>query len=282
MANQELVAEVQKLLDKGPVKAVDPCPDQFISRIFLVPKKNGSFRPIINLGLVNHFMESLHFKKESLATLKDLLRPGKWMASVDLKDACLSVANWEGYRKYLRFSYSSVFYKLPCIPFGLCSAPKSFHEAAKTCNSSTLPPRHQVGYVPGQYACDGSGKRRPRETIVIDSNTPGLCSEQREVTADPVTDHTLLGFPDQFHGDKNQTDEKEGDTISDTMQQKPFLLAQELAQLIGKMTALFQRVHQAPLWYCKFQCLNNQMIQQPLAFNQPVLLNQESQLELQW
>ena len=97
-SNQELVAEeVQKLLEKGAVKAVDRCPDQFVSRIFLVPKKDDSFRPVINLRPLNQFMATSHFKMESLAMLRDLLRPGDWMASVDLKDAYLSVVIWEGH-----------------------------------------------------------------------------------------------------------------------------------------------------------------------------------------
>ena len=61
---------------------------------------------------------------------------------------------------------------------------QSFHEAAKACTSTTLPPRHQAGYVPGQHAGDGPGERRPGKTTATDNSTPeilGLSSEQREV-----------------------------------------------------------------------------------------------------
>ena len=39
-SNQVLVGqEVQKLLDKGAMKIVNPCHNQYISKVFLVPKK---------------------------------------------------------------------------------------------------------------------------------------------------------------------------------------------------------------------------------------------------
>jgi len=39
--------EVQNLLTKGAIKIVSPCHNQFLSRIFVVPKKDGSHRPVI-------------------------------------------------------------------------------------------------------------------------------------------------------------------------------------------------------------------------------------------
>ena len=121
--DQDLVgAEVQKLLDKGVVKIVNTCPNQYLSRIFLVPKKDGSFRPVIDLKPLNQFIAKAHFKMESLAMIRDLLREGDWMASTDLRDAYLSVAIWEEHRKDLRFLWENTMYKFQCLPFGLSSA----------------------------------------------------------------------------------------------------------------------------------------------------------------
>ena len=72
---QELVAEKeQKVLDNGTIKDVDLCPDQFVSRSSR--RIAISFRPVVNLRLLNQFMATSHFKMESLVMLKDLLRPG--------------------------------------------------------------------------------------------------------------------------------------------------------------------------------------------------------------
>jgi len=55
--------------------------------MFIVPKKDGGQRPVINLKHLKKFVKSEHFKMEGLHTVKALLRRSDWMAKVDLKDA---------------------------------------------------------------------------------------------------------------------------------------------------------------------------------------------------
>ena len=58
--------EVESLLQKQAVVAVvPPCKDQFISRLFLIEKKDGSYWPVINLKPLNTFIQKEHFKMES-------------------------------------------------------------------------------------------------------------------------------------------------------------------------------------------------------------------------
>ena len=72
--------------------------DQFLSQIYLVPKKDGSARLVINLRPLNQFILQANFKMESLGMMRNLLREGDWMASIDRKDAYLSVTVWEGHQ----------------------------------------------------------------------------------------------------------------------------------------------------------------------------------------
>ena len=51
----------------------------FLSNIFLVPKKDGGQRPVINLKALNQFVNTEHFKMEGIHTIKDLLRQGDWL-----------------------------------------------------------------------------------------------------------------------------------------------------------------------------------------------------------
>ena len=103
--------EVQKLLTKGAIKKVEPCPGQFVSRLFLIAKKDGSFRPVVNLRPLNQFMARVHFKMEGIDMLKDLLLENDWMASIDLKGAYLSVAVRTEYRKFLHFVWAGQTYE---------------------------------------------------------------------------------------------------------------------------------------------------------------------------
>ena len=54
----------------------------FLSTIFLVPKKDGGQRPVINLKSLNKFVHTEHFKMEGIHILRDLLKAGigwqKW------------------------------------------------------------------------------------------------------------------------------------------------------------------------------------------------------------
>uniref|UniRef100_A0A8W8P3X8 Reverse transcriptase domain-containing protein n=1 Tax=Magallana gigas TaxID=29159 RepID=A0A8W8P3X8_MAGGI len=67
------------------------------------PKKSGGMRPIINLKPLNNFVETIHFKMETLQTALNLLQKGDFLISVDLKDAYFSIPVHPHHRKYLRF-----------------------------------------------------------------------------------------------------------------------------------------------------------------------------------
>ena len=51
--HKAMEAEVQALLAKGAVKKVHSQSDQFTSRLFVVPKQDGSLRAVINLKPLN-------------------------------------------------------------------------------------------------------------------------------------------------------------------------------------------------------------------------------------
>ena len=54
--------EVQNLLAKGAIEICSPCPNQFISNIFTISKKDGGRRPVVDMQELNQFGEYLPFK----------------------------------------------------------------------------------------------------------------------------------------------------------------------------------------------------------------------------
>ena len=66
-----LEQEVNKLLVKQAIHSIHPSNQEggFISSMFVVPKKDGGSRPVVNLKLLNQYLAYEHFKMEGIRTL---------------------------------------------------------------------------------------------------------------------------------------------------------------------------------------------------------------------
>lgn len=124
-------AEVLGLLEKGAISKSSHCEGEFLSNLFLVPKKDGSQRPVINLKALNRFIPYEHFKMEGLHCLKFMLEKGDYMCKIDLKDAYFSVPLHELSRKFVKFVWSNNVYEFLCLCFGLGPAPRIFTKLLK-------------------------------------------------------------------------------------------------------------------------------------------------------
>ena len=120
-----LTQELQNLLRKG---AVEPAPQSpgFYSRVFLVQKASGSWRPIIDLSTLNDYVTSSHFYMETPQSILRSICPGEWMVSLDLQDAYLQVPIHHDLRCFLRFVVEGTMYQFRVLCFGLTTAPQVF------------------------------------------------------------------------------------------------------------------------------------------------------------
>ena len=83
--------EIEKLKKKGVIVPSTHQTGEVFSTIFARAKNDGSKRMILNLKRLNSFCTTSHFKMESIHNVINMVKPGVWMASVDLKDAFYSV-----------------------------------------------------------------------------------------------------------------------------------------------------------------------------------------------
>ena len=105
--------------------ARDPGPG-FYSRLFLVEKATGGWRPVIDLSHLNDFVQLTPFKMETVASVLLSVREGDFLASLDLKDAYFQIPIHGSSRKLLRFMSEGTVYQFKALCFGLSTAPQVF------------------------------------------------------------------------------------------------------------------------------------------------------------
>jgi hypothetical protein len=98
-------SEIKSLLAKGVIVPSVTEPGEYISPNFITPKKDGSYRMILNLIQSNEHVAYHLFKMDTLASAISMMKPHGFMASVDFKDAYYSVPIASIDQKYLKFAF---------------------------------------------------------------------------------------------------------------------------------------------------------------------------------
>ena len=147
---QIISMEIEKLLSKGVIIPTLREEGEYTSPIFTRPKKDGTSRVILNLKHLNEHVLYRHFKMESLCTVLHVVKPGCYMASIDLKDAYYSVPIATEYQKYLKFQWQGQLCKYVCFPNGLAFCPRKFTKLLKPVFSHL----RQLGHLSASHIDD--------------------------------------------------------------------------------------------------------------------------------
>jgi hypothetical protein len=149
---QTLSKELSALLDKGAIEPVDPLlqPGWLYSTYFLVTKKDGGLRPILDLRGLNRFLKVLRFHMLSTAEVLRTAARGEWFTSVDLKDSYFHVPIASHHRQFLRFAFQGRRFQFKVLPFGLSLSPRVFTR----CVAAALSPLQSRGMTILPYLDD--------------------------------------------------------------------------------------------------------------------------------
>ena len=169
--------EINSLLLKGAI--VELSQDQsrlgFWSRYFLVQKKGGGLRPIMDLRALNRHLKKFKFKMLTPASLMRAVRQGDFHCSVDLKDAYQHVLIYPPHRKFLRFAFEGRLYEYTVLPFGLSLSPRVF---VKVTEAAIAPLRHQgvrlSNYIDDWLISAASCSEAARHTNLVLSHLTAL------------------------------------------------------------------------------------------------------------
>ncbi len=137
-----LRAEIAVLLAKDAIEPVPPADMRsgFYSPYFIVPKKGGGLRPILDLRVLNRALHRLMFKMLTPKRIFGCVRPQDWFVAIDLKDAYFHVSILPRHRSFLWFAFEGRAYQYKVLPFGLSL---SSHVFTKVAEAALVPLREQ-------------------------------------------------------------------------------------------------------------------------------------------
>ena len=144
----------------------------FYHRLFLFPKANNWWRPI--LDLLNKFLKTESFKMETPETIRTSLQAGDWVASIDFKDLYFHIPIHSQSRKYMHFHIQDKSYQFKALPFGLSTARMEVTVVAKEVKFLAL----QRGIRIYQYLDDWVVRARSHQICLQYTRTlTSLCQE---------------------------------------------------------------------------------------------------------
>ncbi|KAI2656770.1 Transposon Ty3-G Gag-Pol polyprotein [Labeo rohita] len=190
--------EVETLLRKEAIEVVPPHVREsgFYSRYFIVPKKDGGLRPIIDLRRLNHSVMKLKFKMLTVKQVVSQIRSEDWFVTIDLKDAYFHVSILPQHRKFLRFAFRGEAYQYRVLPFGLALSPRTF---TKCVDAALVPLRLQgiriLNYIDDWLilAASESLAARHRDVVLAHMKTLGLRLNVKKSVLSPLQRTTYLG-----------------------------------------------------------------------------------------
>ena len=283
-----LSKEVEDLAGKG---AITPCGDNrdgFFSQLFLVPKSDGSWRPVINLKRFNQFVLSQHFKMESVRTVKAIIQKGDWLVKLDLKDAYLSVPIHKDHQKYLRFRWENRAWQFRALPFGLSSAPQTFTKLLKPV-VSTL---RRLGIRLILYLDDMLIMAQCRDEMRTHLATAmellcalGFIINMKKSVFTPARTIEFLGFTVDSSIMTIRLPQQKLVVLrklANQLLQQEKVTARQLAQLLGMMVAAHPAVLPAPLHYRALERAKRRAVRDQAGYESEVRLDNGMLQDLEW
>ena len=161
-----LLDTLYQLINKN---AVEPVENQnslgFYNWLFLVPKLNNRWRPVLDLSTLNTFLNTESFKIETPETIRTSLQGGEWVTSIDFKVAYFHIPIQSQSRKYMRFHLQGRFYQFKALSFGLSTAPMEFTVVAKEVKLMAL----QKGIKIHQYLDNWLVRSQSQEEALVNT-----------------------------------------------------------------------------------------------------------------
>lgn len=264
-------------------------PDEYISNIFVVPKRDGGDRVILNLKRLNEYVLNSHFKMNSLNTAIDLMRKDCYMASVDFKSAYYSVSVRKFCRKLLRFRFDGIKYQYTCLPMGLATGPRDFTKIVKILFKILRDMGHlNTFYLDDSFLVGNTYESCAKNVIdtVNLTRKAGFTVNPEKSVFTPTKQLKFLGV---ILDSNNMTVSLSEDKIISIKNKilgvikSPTVSLQYLAELVGKMVSVFCAVTYSKLYYRQLEIEKTKALRaNGFDFSKSISLSPVAREDLNW
>ena len=250
--------KIQELLDTGCITELEsPREPGWISNIFLRPKKDGSYRLILNLKPLNKHIEYKKFKMPSIRNVIQMVKRNDFCISIDLREAYGHAAIISAHCPYLQFQFEGKNYMYTVLPNGISVGPRYFVQITKAIASYLRSKGVQIIiYIDDTLLIANSVEKllKDRDLAIETFEKCGFTINYKKSQLIPVHELEFLGFV------LNSTDMSI--TLTDSKREKLCtglrkvlqfpnrkLTIKRLAQLIGQMIATLPACDEGFLHY---------------------------------
>lgn len=247
--------EIQKLSKLGVIVKTVHEDDQFISPIFIRPKKNGEFRMVINLKNLNRYIPYHHFKMDTFERALSLVTKDTYFTSVDLRHAYYSVPIAKEHQRYLKFEWEGQLYQFTCFPNGLALCPRYFTKILKPVYAKLRNNGHSCsGFIDDSMLCGASVRdceRNCQDTQELFNDLGFTINHEKSIVV-PTKQITHLG--NDIDSEKMIVTLPKEKRQSIKTEAKKLILAKKekirtVARVIGMIVASFSAVEYGKMHY---------------------------------
>ena len=281
--------EIEKLQKMQVIKEVSFDRNQIISPIFTRPKKNGEYRMILNLKLLNLFVAYHHFKMDTFESAVKLIKENCYLASIDLRHAYYSIPIAEEHQILLRFRWRGKHFQYTCLPNGIACAPRFFTKLLKPVYATLRCMGHtSVAYIDDSLLiADTATECRANVTATITlMEKLGFIVHDKKSVVVPSQEITFLG---NIINSNTMTVHLSPDRITNifqackTMATKNLAKIREVARVIGLLVASFSAIECGKLFYRKLELAKIQALRISHGkFEGSIQISEEMKQDLSW
>ena len=280
--------EISRLCKKGVIEPAGTG-SGFVSNIFTRPKKNGTYRMILDLSELNESIQYYHFKMDTFESALKLITKNCYLTSIDLRDAYYMIPIAVEHKKYLRFVWRGATWQFKALPNGLTSGPRIFTKLFK------IPLAHlrQMGFNIISYIDDTLlvANTKEQANIAVENTVHilsdlGFIIHPEKSVFEPTQKLEFLGFViDTKLMQVRLTDER----IIDIKQSCNSLLSKgphkirSVASTVGKLVASFSGSQFGPLYYRQIEKEKTEALRKHCGnFDKFMSLSIMANRELKW